>query len=90
MHIGEDTAAVPGSLANSRNLDENLHGRNHFIVDWDELPGTNMGSKQSSPKNRATENRAKIDTGVRRLGFSPPQLPSASPEIRYTTEKMQS
>lgn len=24
---------MPGSLANSKNLDENLHGRNHFVMD---------------------------------------------------------
>lgn len=35
MHTEEDTAAVPGSIANTIKLDENLNGRNHLIRDQD-------------------------------------------------------
>lgn len=37
-----------------------------------ELPGNKMGWKQSSPKIRATEKNAKIDSDFGRFGFSPP------------------
>lgn len=35
MHTEEDSSAVANSIADSRNLDENLHHRNHFIRDQD-------------------------------------------------------
>lgn len=35
MHAKEHTCALANSTVNSRNLDENLHHRNHFIRDQD-------------------------------------------------------
>lgn len=35
MHAEEDTCAVANSIADSRNLDENLYHRNHFIREQD-------------------------------------------------------
>lgn len=35
MHAEKDACAVANSTADSRNLDESLHHRNHFIRDQD-------------------------------------------------------
>lgn len=48
MYTEDDMAAKPGSIANFRNLDGNLHGRSNFIRDQDvisvlELPNNKRG-----------------------------------------------
>ena len=48
MHIEEHAAAVPGSLANSRSPGENLHGRNHIVMDQD---GSHLCAGAAKPQD---------------------------------------
>lgn len=92
MYTEDDMA--PGSIANSRNLDGNFHGRSHFIRDQEvisvlELPDIKIGWKQSLSSRWAAENNAKTETDCG-TGFCLLQLASASPVTGHTTQEMQS